>query len=76
MRGWQQPLAIAQAIWNWGGPRGRNFKPKPLGELHEKMFPDFHGKAVPKMSLEEYHERVRKIEDALRERYREERADP
>jgi hypothetical protein len=37
-REWQRTLYLVQAVVNYGGPRGKNFKPKPLDHLYNQMF--------------------------------------
>lgn len=59
MRRWQHTLAGAQAVYNWGGPRGKHFEAKPLGYLFERMFPET--KSNPHMTLAEYREKMKGI---------------
>jgi hypothetical protein len=37
-REWQRTLYQVQAVINFGGTRGRGFKPKPLDHLYNQMF--------------------------------------
>ena len=48
-REWERVLYQVQATINWGGPRGPNFKPKPLDDLYRRMFGRTRG-ARPEMT--------------------------
>ena len=65
VRRWQHTLAIAQAVYNWGGPRPKSFNTKPLGHMHQEMFPE---KQKARMSMEEYRAFMAHHDEAMRKR--------
>ena len=66
-RQWQHTLAIAQAVYNWGGPRPKNFDAKPLGTMYERAFPK-EG-TTHTMSLERYRRIMAEHDEGMRHRY-------
>lgn len=56
---WEHTLALVTAVYNWGGPRGKQFRPKPLDFFFKRMRDGGSKLPMPVDELKKYLRRMR-----------------
>ena len=62
---WAHTFALMQWIYNFGGPRGEKFKPKPMNYLYEKMI---GGERGEKTDVNKIREQIDRAKAAIKSR--------